>query len=305
MERTITHIFVHHTAIPHHRSRYQFAEVNSYHKEQFDFVSSLGYYSGYTYLLEWDGSVGQYRAEGETTAAQKGHNKNAIAICLAGDFNIESPTEEQEKALGTLLNTLVEKYNVPYKNILPHRSVNATTCYGSKLPDDWAKNVALKHKVGLLQKMLNALISFARSKGLIPLILASVFLFGSVPHAEARSVFTAPITISNDINKDCGLPQAINGCYIYSTDSIFIKSGLKGNTYLFTVFHELGHYIMRDVSEAKVREAFKGTESMSWAQLQEYAADSFILWLHGWARDPSVVYFFLDLVLPERSAVPL
>ncbi|MBI3984299.1 N-acetylmuramoyl-L-alanine amidase [Candidatus Microgenomates bacterium] len=298
MERTVDRIFVHHTAIPHNRSRFQFDEVNEYHRDKWDFKSSLGFYGGYTCLIEWDGTRRMYRAEGEETAAQKGHNKNVVAIALAGNFNEELPTKEQEESLATYLNELVEKYNVPYSRILPHRAVNETSCYGTLLPYDWAMKRAMSKKLNLLQKMLNALISFARSKGLISALLVS-FIFGA-PVVHARSFADASVTVSDDIMGDCRVDKnslrfSALGCHDPVSDRIFIKKGLDPTVMLYVLIHELGHFMMFGVPESEVRAAFPGTESMSWPRLQEHAADQFILFMLGWNRDMETLRFFLSL----------
>jgi hypothetical protein len=43
--------------------------------------------------------------------------------------------------LTKLLQELSEKYNVPLKNIIPHRNVANKTCYGNNLSEDWARNL--------------------------------------------------------------------------------------------------------------------------------------------------------------------
>ena len=60
---------------------------------------------------------------------------------MAGNFDVTMPTKAQESALQALLEVLSEKYNIPNKNIVPHRKFTAKTCYGMKLPDDWAASL--------------------------------------------------------------------------------------------------------------------------------------------------------------------
>ena len=87
--------------------------INAAHHDRWNFVSSLGYYGGYNFYIEANGSVKQFRAIGEETAAQLSHNFDTISICLAGNFikangaPIEIPTKEQKAATCILLGQLL------------------------------------------------------------------------------------------------------------------------------------------------------------------------------------------------------
>lgn len=143
----IKYIFVHHTAVSYDINPDQWEQTNTYHKQKWDFKSSLGHYAGYNYEISKNGTVRQARADGEETAAQIGLN-HELSICLDGNFDIELPTKEQTEALTKLLQDKCKEHNISYTNILPHRIAEEMhfgqrrkSCYGSKLTDDWARNL--------------------------------------------------------------------------------------------------------------------------------------------------------------------
>lgn len=147
-------------------------QIDSAHKSRWpDFPSSIKrfngrpYYCGYNIVLFPDGSHIQCRAFGAETAAQKGHNFDTISICLVGNFmkradgsSVDSVTPAQQRALQSLLKGILSgshlgiyvsdpgiKYDLSYSRIHPHRILqpNHTDCYGTYLPDDWARQLAL------------------------------------------------------------------------------------------------------------------------------------------------------------------
>jgi hypothetical protein len=135
-------------------------EINEAHKIRWpDFPSQLnGSFIGYNFIIWPDGTIKQYRYIGEETAAQKGHNFDAISICLAGNFTkgVELPTLEQKIKLRGVLQAFINGFspldykgmpgttvNVAKERILPHRILqpNHTECYGSALSDTWAQDL--------------------------------------------------------------------------------------------------------------------------------------------------------------------
>ena len=77
----------------------------------------------------------------------KGYNTKSIGICLAGNFDVTLPTTEQTESLAELIKQLKKKHNIKIENISPHRDKAAKTCYGSRLSDDWARNLLVKKSV--------------------------------------------------------------------------------------------------------------------------------------------------------------
>lgn len=152
----IKYLIIHHEAPPTVVSGDRFDIVDQYHK-------SLGWNGiGYHYFIEKSGMVKQGRQDNETGAHTKGHNDDSLGICLAGNFDLEMPTDNQIKALKDLLKNKMAQYSVSLANIVPHRyfatyslakeGVNAPnttkfktwdntqpykSCCGNNLPDTW------------------------------------------------------------------------------------------------------------------------------------------------------------------------
>jgi len=93
---------------------------------------------GYNYIIERDGTVVKGRSlelPGAHCAAS-GMNHKSVGIALIGNFEVRSPTEQQIKALISLLKKLKKELNFPEKNILPHKNVPGakTLCPGKNFP---------------------------------------------------------------------------------------------------------------------------------------------------------------------------
>lgn len=142
MTRDIKKIIVHHTAadVPDP----QFAAVNEWHKARNFPLSSLGFYVGYHYLIEKDGTVTQARDEDEIGAHDQGENFDSIGVALVGNFDKTDPTPEQEETLGKILVRMLDEYGLTIWDIEPHRKNDATSCYGTRLPDGWGSKIALE-----------------------------------------------------------------------------------------------------------------------------------------------------------------
>lgn len=128
---------------PRSSSKYLTAgQVDEAHRWRFHMLSSLGFYGGYNFYIEQDGSIRQFRTVGEETAANRGHNFNgeAISVCLAGNFTqgIDIPTEQQKQALRDIYTSL----GLTNVQIVSHRAIQSgTDCYGSGLDDSWARSI--------------------------------------------------------------------------------------------------------------------------------------------------------------------
>lgn len=134
------YIIVHHTGGTNadplaDTSHHTFKIVDDYHK-------SLGWESiGYHYFIEKDGALNAGRAETRHGAHTVGYNQKSIGICLAGNFDLTLPTEEQIKTLTILIKDIRTRYEIPTEKIIPHRKFANKTCYGNKLTDDWARKL--------------------------------------------------------------------------------------------------------------------------------------------------------------------
>jgi hypothetical protein len=137
-------IVVHHDGVS--RKGASFEIVDAYHKTQHFPLSSLGFYVGYHFWIERDGTVRQARKEDEIGAHTLGQNYTALGIGLAGNFDKEMPTDEQVAALAALLSRLCFAHSIAYDHIFPHRHFNPKTCYGMLLSDTWAQQVFLEYE---------------------------------------------------------------------------------------------------------------------------------------------------------------
>lgn len=144
------------------------AKINSAHKVRWpEFKSSLGYHVGYTFVIEKNGKITQTRAVGEEGAHCKYYNSNTIGICLTGNFTegVEYPTAAQRMAFVSLCRELPK---VSPNNIVPHRALGNTTCYGSGLAESWARDLLRigesdkKKEIRRLQRIINDLLAQIR-----------------------------------------------------------------------------------------------------------------------------------------------
>ena len=107
-----------------------------------DYHLSLGWEGlGYQYVIHKNGDIWLGRPETYHGAHTVDFNYRSIGICLAGNFDATLPTKEQESALKGLIEAIRGRYNIPLDKILPHRKFANKTCYGKRLPDDWARKL--------------------------------------------------------------------------------------------------------------------------------------------------------------------
>ena len=150
----IKNIIIHHSSAPAGNAgiNYTLAQCNYDHKQRFNMKSSLGYWIGYHYVIDYSGKITQTRLDTEQGAHCVGYNNSpydkyshperlSIGICLIGNFDFLQPSQAQIKSLTGLLQQKVKEYNIDIKNIVPHRKYSSKSCYGSKLSDDWAQKL--------------------------------------------------------------------------------------------------------------------------------------------------------------------
>ena len=127
-------------------------KINAWHRHLTFPKSSLGYFIGYHYLIERDGSVFKAREENEIGAHDSGENSNSLGICLAGDFNLHTPTEEQAAAAARLVSDIRTRWPIPVTRIEPHRWDDTTDCPGKLLPDNWLMEQYLQRETNGVAK---------------------------------------------------------------------------------------------------------------------------------------------------------
>jgi len=135
--KDITHIVIHHSATANASSE----GIARYH------VQVNGWPGiGYHYIIAKDGTV--YKTNSLTTVSYhaKGVNKEAIGICLVGNFSNKAPEKIQLASLKKLVD-LLKKY-LPELTVVFHRDVPGarTTCPGSLFPRNWEKLVPEEDK---------------------------------------------------------------------------------------------------------------------------------------------------------------
>lgn len=105
----INRIIVHHTAVSEKvgAARIAQVQVEQLHKPGIT----------YHYFIASDGAI--YQTNALTTVADhtQGHNQNGLAVCFAGNFTAEIPTEAQLKAGGALCAALILQLNIPPANV--------------------------------------------------------------------------------------------------------------------------------------------------------------------------------------------
>jgi hypothetical protein len=103
------------------------------------------------------------------------------------------------------------------------------------------------------------------------------------------------ISLSKDIKKDCFPLTEIDGCYISTTEQIYINVFTKDLAKTF--FHEYGHYLMRNLTEKEYRsiksEINNGMPLLYW---KETLATWFSMWMRGQKFDTEINKFFIHII---------
>jgi len=95
---------------------------------------------GYTFFIEKNGLIAYGRPMHRTGAHTVGQNSTSIGVCMAGNFDLTTPTKEQERAFIWLCrNIILPAYNI--KECFPHRKYATKTCYGKKLKDTYGQEL--------------------------------------------------------------------------------------------------------------------------------------------------------------------
>lgn len=125
------YIVIHHSATPSGSAD----SFDHYHREKKGWDRGLGYHFvigngngtsngaveiGHRWTSQIDGAH----------AGSAEYNEHGIGICLVGDFEVSSPTNEQISSLAELVRGLQQLCNIPSENIVLHRHVRDTSCPG-------------------------------------------------------------------------------------------------------------------------------------------------------------------------------
>lgn len=114
----IIDITVHHSATPTNQNAFNFAR---YH------IDSKGWKGiAYHFVIDPDGTINKTNEYTAWTYHNGYNNKNAIAICLVGNFENFNPTENQRRSLVKICKKL--KSEIPsIKNLMGHKEYKFST----------------------------------------------------------------------------------------------------------------------------------------------------------------------------------
>jgi hypothetical protein len=88
---------------------------------------------GYHFAVDPAGRVWEARPLRFQGAHVKDHNPGNIGIVVLGNFEMQSPTEQQVAALRGLLASLMSSYGVTVQRVHTHREWAVTACPGDRL----------------------------------------------------------------------------------------------------------------------------------------------------------------------------
>ena len=138
------YLIIHHSLTKKSPSPKTWEAVNRYHKEKFNFPSSLGLFIGYHYWIEDNGRIIQARLDSDPGAHCKEEcmNFKSLGICLEGNFDIEDPNPVQIFALRDLMQKLCTTYKILRENIMFHRDyATYKSCPGTRMNRDFIRKL--------------------------------------------------------------------------------------------------------------------------------------------------------------------
>lgn len=145
-------IIVHHSASP--RDTTTIFDIDEWHKKRGFLQGRDGHYVGYHYVITGDGQVHQTKDDDEEGCHTLGQNLQSIGICLTGNFDTETPSDNQGQRLGELLLAIRRRYGIAPEKIFPHRQFAQKDCYGLLLSADWAEECALQAEILELEAII-------------------------------------------------------------------------------------------------------------------------------------------------------
>lgn len=88
---------------------------------------------GYHFAIDRGGRIYQCRPLNWQGAHVKDHNEGNIGVVNLGNFDQQSPSDAQARALRSFLTTLQTQYRVPVSRIRTHQEWAATACPGRSM----------------------------------------------------------------------------------------------------------------------------------------------------------------------------
>lgn len=147
-----------------------FQDIDTYHKNKWGMQSSMGAFVGYNAIYDpKTREFSQFRAIGEETIAQRGHNFDTFSLCIIGNFNAmpigapKRPVDElsrlniadivlylkdlingNKRGLRVVTGTIL---NLSETRIYPHRALQSgTECHGTFYSDTYFRDEVLKYQ---------------------------------------------------------------------------------------------------------------------------------------------------------------
>ncbi len=127
--------FVKHLVIHHEAGNSGLAEIDKMYKDYGYTPSSLGHYAPYHYYIDLYGNKTQLRKDWESGAHTRNWNYQALAVCVAGNYENQTPNSILLENLKDWIEFNLVKYNLPKSQIFGHKEVpgNYTLCPGKNL----------------------------------------------------------------------------------------------------------------------------------------------------------------------------
>lgn len=88
---------------------------------------------GYHYVIDRAGRIIEGRSVAYQGAHVSGQNEHNVGVMLLGNFEQQSPSQQQLLSLQTTLRFLMAKYRVPTSRVYTHRELGPTVCPGRNL----------------------------------------------------------------------------------------------------------------------------------------------------------------------------
>lgn len=140
--------------IHHEGASNGFRAVNEWHRQRWNSPSSLGYYIGYHYYIDWY-KVWQGRKDTEEGMhTLGGWNRKSIGICLRGNFNLTEPRYEQLALLAELIEKKRREWNISISKVYGHGELWPTSCPGKTLKE-WIEKYRGDQNLKTIQRQLN------------------------------------------------------------------------------------------------------------------------------------------------------
>lgn len=132
-------IIIHHS-LTKDQKVVDWSAIRKYHKETLGWTD-IGYHMGIEEIwspfpgYHYEILVGRQLNETGAHCKQRGKNRDALGICLIGNFDLAPPSKEQLEKLIKLVKALMEVFQIPKRNVKRHSDfAHYKTCPGKKFP---------------------------------------------------------------------------------------------------------------------------------------------------------------------------